>query len=454
MHSKRLLVFSLIVAGLLSSVPQAMAQAASPPKAGAPVLTLEDAVSIALQNNRLVKTSSLEAQKFDLRVNTAASRRLPQFQFAVLGGELLQPFNFTFPKGSFGTYQNVGPIPNTDAKIHTPATLTTYVTGGIDQPLSQLYKINLGIRATEIGRDIAREDVSLERLKVAAQVRSAYFEIIATQAEVGAGQQAVKTLEEAQRITTEYQTQQTVLRGDALDVDARLEKSRYELSVAENSLASEHEYLNQLLGRDVGTDFRVDAIPENDATDLTIDSARERAASNRPELRQAKMKELQAQYDRRIAKAQYIPDLSISVRYMGLNNVEVLPSNVGVAGFLLTWEPFDFGRRHNALVEKTKTVEQARLGVQETGSKITVEVGMTYRKWQETTLLLKATRTAREAAAEQFRVTANKYKEQAALIKDLLQAQARSSEADSQYQHALSSYWTALSELRRVMGEE
>jgi hypothetical protein len=34
-------------------------------------------------------------------------------------------------------------------------------------------------------------------------------------------------------------------------------------------------------------------------------------------------------------------------------------------------------------------------------------------------LLLKATRTGHEAAAEEFRVTSNKYKEQAALIRDL-----------------------------------
>jgi hypothetical protein len=59
-------------------------------------------------------------------------------------------------------------------------------------------------------------------------------------------------------------------------------------------------------------------------------------------------------------------------------------------------------------------------------------VGSKYRKWKEAALLLKATRTGHEAAAEEFRVTGNKYKEQAALIKDLLQAQARSTETERQ----------------------
>ncbi len=420
----------------------------------APILTLDEAVTLALQHNRLVKNSVLEAQKYDFQVNTARSRRKPQFQFAVLGGELLHPFDFTFPAGSFGTYPGIGPIPGTNAKIHTPAVFTTYLTGSIDQPLTQQYKIGLGIHATELGRDIAREDVRAERQKIAAEVRDAYFNLFAIQASVDAAREAVKTFEEAQRVTVQYVSEKTVLRADALDVDAHLAKSRYELSVAENGLATQSEALNQLLGRDVATTFRVEFVPEQDTSDLSLDSARQEALANRPECRQAHLKEKQAEYDRRLAKAEYIPDLSLEVRYQGINNVQVLPQNVATAGFYLTWEPFDWGRRHNKVVEATKTIEQARNGIEETESKVAVEVGAKYRKWQEASLLLKASRTAHEAAAEQFRVTGNKYKEQAALLKDLLQAQAQSSETNFQYQQALSSYWSAFAELRKAMGEE
>jgi outer membrane protein TolC len=372
----------------------------------------------------------------------------------MLGGELLHPFNFTFEKGVFGTYPGVGPIPNTNAKVHTPAVFTTYLTGSIDQPLTQQYKIGLGIHATELGRDIAREEVRAERQKIAAEVRDAYFDLFAIQANVDAQREAVKTFEEAQRVTVQYVSEKTVLRAEALDVDARLAKSRYELSVAENGLATQRESLNQLLGRDVATPFRVEFMPEQDTNDLTLDSARLEALANRPEVREAQLKEKQTQYDRRLAKAEYIPDLSLELRYQGISNVQVLPQNVTTAGFLLTWEPFDWGRRHNKVMEKTKAVEQARNGIQETESKVAVEVGAGYRKWQEASLLLKASRTAHEAAAEQLRETSNKYKEQAALLRDLLQAQAQNSETNFQYQQALSSYWSAFAELRKAMGEE
>jgi outer membrane protein len=442
-----LLLTILVFASPLGSFAQQGAQ-------DVPLLTLDDAVSIALSNNRLVKNSALEAQKYDFQVNTMRSKRLPHFQFSVLGGELLQPFDFTFAKGVFGTYPGTGPIPSTDAKVHTPAKLTAFLNGSIDQPLTQQYKIGLGIRATELGREIAKEDVRAERQKIASQVRSAYFELVATQAAVDAAQEEVKTLQEAQRVTLRYVVEKTVLRGDELEVDARLTKAQYNLSVAENGLTTQHEHLNQLLGRDLDTPFRVNFVPEEDTLILTLEQARQQASENRPEIRQAHLKEKQAEYDRRIAKAEYIPDLGLAVSYMGVQNVQVLPTNVAVAGFALTWEPFDWGRRRNRVREKSNTLAEAHNGAQEAQSQIGVEVGMKYRKWKEAALLLKATRTGHEAAAEQFRVTSTRYKEQAALVRDLLQAQAQTSETAFQYQQALSSYWSSLADLRRAMGEE
>ena len=450
----RLVLIGSILAGMHAGTVMGQQQQTLSRDSDATVLTLDEAVNLALQHNRLVKNSVLEAQKYDFQVSTARSRRKPQFQFSMLGGELLQPFDFTFPKGAFGTFPSTGPIPATNAKVHTPAVFTTYLTGSIDQPLSQQYKIGLGIRATELGRDIAREDVRAERQKITAEVRSAYLHLVASQASVDAAREAVKTLEEAERLTTRYEAQKKALRGDVLGVQARLEKSRYELSVSEDGLVTQREALNQLLGRDVSTSFRVDFIPEQDASDLTLDSARKDALAKRPENRQARLKEKQAEYERRLAKAEYIPDLSLSVRYQGITNVQVLPQNVATAGFLLTWEPFDWGRRHNKIHEASKDVEQARNSIQETESQISVEVGAKYRKWQEASLLLKASRTAHEAALEQLRETNDKYEQQASLLKDLLEAQANSSETTAQYQEALSSYWSAFAELRKSMGEE
>lgn len=454
MRTKHLLPVLFMIAMTMPATLFAQRPSTALPDTPSPLLTLDDAVALALTNNRLVKNSELEAQKHDFRVDTIRSRRLPQFNFSVLGGELMHSFDFRFPAGSFGTYPGVGPIPGTNSVIRNPARFTTFVTGNLDLGITQQYKIGLAIHVTQLGREIAKEDVRAERQRIGAEVRDAYFSLVAMQAAIDAARAGIETLEEAQRLTQRYLNEKTVLRADALEIDARLAKARYQLSVAEDGLVTQRENLNELLGRDLNTPFRVDMLPEMDTTAVTLDSARQQALQNRPELRQAQLKEKQAEYDRRLAKAEYIPDLSASVRYMGLNNVEVLPANVAVAGFYLSWEPFDWGRRRNHVAETTKTVEQARNGTRETQSQIAVEVGAKYRKVREAALELEAARIAQQAAAEQFRVTGNKYKEQAALVKDVLQAQAQNSDAENAYQQALSSYWGADAELHKAMGEE
>jgi outer membrane protein TolC len=105
------------------------------------------------------------------------------------------------------------------------------------------------------------------------------------------------------------------------------------------------------------------------------------------------MREQQADYERRIAKADYIPDVSLSVRYLGFYNYEVLPRHVAVAGLFVNWEPFDWGRRRNKVAERARAVDQARSAAQQARSQIAIEVGAKYRGWSEAALLVPAART-------------------------------------------------------------
>ena len=70
--------------------------------------------------------------------------------------------------------------------------------------------------------DIAQQAVRAQRQKTVAEVRTAYLNLVAAQIARDAAQDAVTTLEEAQRVTAEYSIQQVVLRAEVLEVDARL----------------------------------------------------------------------------------------------------------------------------------------------------------------------------------------------------------------------------------------
>ncbi|HEY1271676.1 MAG TPA: TolC family protein, partial [Terriglobales bacterium] len=132
----------------------AVGQQSSP---AAPVLSLADAIQLALANNRTLKVATLEIDKSKWQIAETKTRRLPAFSTSVLGSQLLNELSFTFKEGSFGTFPSTGPIPATDAKITTPRRPTAYVVSQMTQPLSQLYKIHLGVKSQELSAQVTSE---------------------------------------------------------------------------------------------------------------------------------------------------------------------------------------------------------------------------------------------------------------------------------------------------------
>ena len=61
-------------------------------------------------------------------------------------------------------------------------------------------------------------------------------------------------------------------------------------------------------------------------------------------------------------------------------------------------------------------------------------------------------RLAEETATEQVRVASNRYTMQAALLKDVLNAQNSLAEANHQYQQALLSFWAARADFDKAIG--
>jgi outer membrane protein TolC len=153
-------------------------------------------------------------------------------------------------------------------------------------------------------------------------------------------------------------------------------------------------------------------------------------------------------------QAEYIPDIGLAFNYISSFNVEFSPRNSVTIGFLLSWEPFDWGRKKREAAEKSKTVIQARNAAREAYNAVLIEVHSRLRKLQESAALLQVQQLAQETAAEKLRVAINKYAQQAVLLQDVLQAQAALTDANHQYRQGLLSFWTARAGFEKALGEE
>ena len=180
------------------------------------------------------------------------------------------------------------------------------------------------------------------RLEVVDQVRRAYYTVVEAQSALDSLQASLPYYRESHRLALVNSRKETILESDLLNADAQLLKIQNAISDASDRVASASERLNDLMGRDVHTQFRVAAIVDADIDLVTPEAMEACALQNRPDLKKAKLQVQQANYDARAKKAEYIPDVSLAFSYYTTANFEnVFPSNVGTVGVSVRWEPWD-----------------------------------------------------------------------------------------------------------------
>jgi len=434
---------------LLAVANSAMGQTASPP-----VLTVDDAVALAMKGNRRIQSSDLDVRRAAEGTATAKTQRLPQFSLYLLGGETLRPIDFTIPPGVLGVYPSTGPIPAKSSTITTPQTFTSVVLAQITQPVSQLWKIHLALIESRISEQLAQESLRKQKQDTAHSIRDLYYQIAQTQAQIESTEANVKYLVDLGAETDRNVAEQAALKADSLAVRAKLSQQRYQLLTLRNLIESQKESLNQLLGRELSTPFSVEAQPLPSAAEIDIAAAREQARNQRPEIRQARLQTKKAQVEVRRQRAEYIPDVSAHFTYFSMPNVSFVPQNVMQAGFLLQWQPFDWGQKRHKVESLKDSFKQTSLTEQDAEQQVMLDVNTKFRKLAEARVLLDTSALTQEAEREKRRVFTNRYSQKAVLLSDVLQQEAAVAQADTDYQKALAAFWNAKASFDYALGRD
>src|SRR5262249_10080145 len=279
------------------------------------VLTLDQAIALALSANHAVKDAELEAGKTGDILAATRTQRLPSMNvFSLTGEQFVKPETINigslapgiFPGVAPNIFPGVGPF----FSIGIPRRPTTVFAGLILQPLSQQYRLGLNVEQAKLARKSERERLRLVKQSTIDRVKQTYYGILQTQSALESTQEAITSYRELDRVTNDRVTQQVSLKSASLEVRTRLAKAEYEALNLSNELATKKEQLNDLLGRDVRTDFRVNLAADVNGFPADLESARNRALEQRPEIQEARLKIKQAEVDRRIKKSEYIPDVS------------------------------------------------------------------------------------------------------------------------------------------------
>ena len=88
-----------------------------------PLLTLDEALGIALKQDRGVRTANLELDRLENRIGAAKTRRWPALRIGVGVEYPMVPIDLNFFQGDFGTFPGIGPVPSTDTTLSTQKVL-------------------------------------------------------------------------------------------------------------------------------------------------------------------------------------------------------------------------------------------------------------------------------------------------------------------------------------------
>src|SRR5262249_12969425 len=281
----------------------------------AETLSLQQAVEMALRQNRLVNNEKLEVEKAGERLAAAATRRLPGFDVSMFEFQWFKPPEFRFQRGIFGVFPGLGPVPPVNTVVDSSHGPSAFIFARATQPLTQLHRIGLGLRISAAGREAVEIRMQLKQREISNQVKRNYYASLQMQSALEASEGTLKLYRELDRVVGEYVVQQVALESESLDVKTQLAKGEYETLKTRNNMAASKETLNYLMGRDIRTEFAVKPIPARAVDEVELSMAQSRALAERPEIKEAQLILKLAEYDHRLKKAEAMPDVSLTLGY-------------------------------------------------------------------------------------------------------------------------------------------
>jgi outer membrane protein len=436
--------FSLAIAG--TALMAGMLSRGQEPSGDLPVLSLAQAVQIAVENNRPVNMAKLDIVKSKWEVAQTKTKRFPAITTYLFASIDITNPTFTFPSDLFDNQQ--------PQKLKLSDGITGTASVQVAQPLSQLYQIHLAVREQELSTDLATQQYRGQRQSIVASVKQAYYATLQTESALEATQSLVKQYEETDRVATNYLGQESVLKSDSLEAKAKLAQSRYQVVQLRDTLQTQKEQLNELLARDLDTPFRTEQVPPITPAEMDLKTARSTALQQRPEVKEAEIDTQRAEYDRKLSRAKYIPDVGAAIHYLDPINTAFLPQNILSAGLELKWDPFDWGGRRDEVKQKDVSIQQSHYQLQETRAQVMLDVDNNFRKLEESRSLLDVSQAGRDAANEKLREISDQFKHSAVLMRDLLQQQAAVANSEHEYEQSLLSFWNAKAAFEKALGEE
>ena len=449
-HTTARLCLSLVFLGSIFVTSSVAQQAPASPMQ----LTLEQAINLALKQNHSIHLRELSIEQMQSKKDEAGSNYLPQIKASGSVLHITELAGIDIPAGAFGNYPSTGPVPAKSLFIDQGGA-TGYTGGvGLEQPLTQLFRIHQANVAAKQDVTIARTQLDQTQDAIALQVRQLYYNILINQQKLKASQEQLA----AAQIKDE-ESRSDVARGSALEVSVLQSKAAI-LQAQQDGLIlrlQENDLQRQLadaLGLPIETPFELDP----GAVAITVDipsraDAIRIALEQNQDLKTARQTLVKAQAGLAAAKDAYIPDVTALTRYSYQSGVPLLVHNFGTFGFSLSYDLFDGGRREAKIREARTDVHSAEVTVDKLQSEIEVQVQGIYDRVDELRQMVDVADQIVKVRTEAARLSDRQFEQNAALNSTRSQSHSELASATASLLEAHCGLSLAEADLKRAIGQ-
>lgn len=420
--------------------PETLAQGAAPvqappsPVAGR-VLSLQEAVAIALENQPTIQARLADYAAARQRVDQAFSGLLPQ-----LGGSW----------NAFRDQTAVGSLPSTgNQRTIYSWTTTTTAKVTLSQLLFDFGKTVAATDAAKAGAESSKEDVDIDRNDTVLQVKESYFNLLFGKRLVVVNQEAVARAQLNLKSAKGFFEVGTQPKFTVTRAEVDVANAQVTLIQATNAARLARVALNTAMGISATAPTEVQDILTYEAFPVDESQLLPEALQHRPEYRKVKADVDAREAFVRQAFRNFFPDVTSNAFY-GANRADM--NEIWELGVTLNWSIFDGGSKIAKYKEAKANLEAAQSRVRVAELSIWKEVEQAHINVIETEERIQATNKAVEAAQENFRLAQGRFDAGVGTIIELTDAQLELTRAQSIQAQALTEYRIGVSRLERALG--
>jgi outer membrane protein len=440
------LLISLVVLSIPGLLTAQQTQQLSP-------ITLQQAVSIALEKNPEHKAALADTRAASADVKEARSFLLPHVTFsetATRGNDPVYVFGSKLRQQRFTTADFALNV------LNTPTPFGNFATrfGGTWNLFDSFGSWRAVNRAERV-KDAAGHQLERTDQEIIFHVVDSYYGVLLAKKQLEIAEASMKTAQAIQNRSKDRFESGVIVESDLLSAQVRLATRKQEFIRAQNNLALARAQLGTSLGIATENEFDpAEALAERNLPTTTLEEAEKKAVELRPDLKRIRSEEAAQQQSVSIAKSSFGPKVNAFAGWEA-DNPTFLAGGGGnnwLAGIEVKVDLFDGGAR-KARLSHERAMQEKVAAVKEMATDATrLEVRRAYYELDSARQQVEVARATIAASQESLRINQNRYDSGLSTITDLLAAEEAARRTQAEYWEAVYRYHTGYANLELASG--